>query len=74
MPRRGPLSSFFACRKCHAVFYVKPNEENVRCPYCGSSDVSEDWSGLVIVIDPEASLIAKRLEIKKPGRYALRVR
>jgi DNA-directed RNA polymerase subunit E" len=44
------------------------------CPECKSTSVSEDWTGVVVIIDPEKSQIAKTLDIKKPGRYALRVR
>lgn len=44
------------------------------CPNCKSSNLSSDWSGLLIVIDPEKSEIAKKLNIKAPGKYALRVR
>jgi DNA-directed RNA polymerase subunit E" len=44
------------------------------CPVCNSSDLSGDWSGYVIVLDPEGSAIAKRLNIKQGGKYALKVR
>jgi RNA polymerase subunit RPABC4/transcription elongation factor Spt4 len=35
---------------------------------------SHDWSGYVVIIDPEKSQIAKRLGVKLPGEYALKVR
>jgi len=57
-----------ACRRCHYI-----TEENV-CPNCKSTDLSEDFSGLVIIFDPENSLIAKTLKIQRKGRYAIRVR
>jgi DNA-directed RNA polymerase subunit E" len=44
------------------------------CPNCKSTDLSDDWTGLVIVIDSENSEIAKKMGIKIPGRYAIRVR
>jgi DNA-directed RNA polymerase subunit E" len=44
------------------------------CPNCKSSNLSDDWTGLVIIIDPENSEIAKKMNIKNPGKYALRVR
>ena len=44
------------------------------CPNCKSTNLSSSWSGLVIIIDPEGSHIAQRLNITKPGRYALKVR
>ncbi|MGD8506394.1 MAG: transcription elongation factor subunit Spt4 [Candidatus Bathyarchaeota archaeon] len=57
-----------ACHDCHTIT-AKSN-----CPSCKASGLSDDFSGLVIVFDPEASAIAKTMEISKKGRYALRVR
>lgn len=74
MPRRGPLASFIACRKCKLIFQVQKREGPIKCPNCGSTDISDDWSGLVIVFDPEHSDVAKKLGITKPGRYAIKVR
>jgi DNA-directed RNA polymerase subunit E" len=36
--------------------------------------LSDDWSGLLIVLDPEASKIAAMMNIKKSGKYAIKVR
>jgi len=58
-----------ACKKCH--FIVRGKDV---CPKCGSRNLSANFSGIVIIIDPENSEIAKRLKINKEGRYALRVR
>ncbi|MCJ7608235.1 DNA-directed RNA polymerase subunit E'' [Candidatus Bathyarchaeota archaeon] len=44
------------------------------CPNCKSTSLSDDWLGELIIVDPEKSAIAKNLEIKTAGRYALRVR
>jgi RNA polymerase subunit RPABC4/transcription elongation factor Spt4 len=33
-----------------------------------------DYSGLVVVFDPEGSAIAKAMNIKEKGRFALKVR
>ena len=57
-----------ACRTCRLV-----TTEN-RCPMCGGADLSDSFSGLLIVFDPETSELAKMAGIKKPGVYALRVR
>ncbi|MCE7736246.1 MAG: DNA-directed RNA polymerase, subunit E'' [Candidatus Heimdallarchaeota archaeon] len=45
-----------------------------RCPNCNSTDLSEDYSGMVLIFDPENSEIAKRLNVTRKGQYALRVR
>jgi len=44
------------------------------CRNCKSTDLSDDWIGFVIVIDPENSEIAKKMGIKTSGKYAIRVR
>ncbi len=60
-----------ACRTCR--YLIKDKELN-RCPLCNGTDISEDFSGVVIIVDPEKSEIAKKLNVTKPGQYALRVR
>jgi DNA-directed RNA polymerase subunit E" len=57
-----------ACTNCHFI-----TKENV-CPKCKSTSLSEDFSGMVIVFDPEGSAIAEAMKIKEKGRYALKVR
>jgi len=44
------------------------------CPNCGSRVFSDDWEGLIIIMDPKNSIISRKLEIDKPGMYALKVR
>jgi len=56
-----------ACRKCKALTVGK------ICPVCNSTDLSPRWSGLVIVLDPEKSRVAKILNLKVKGRYAIEV-
>ena len=55
-----------ACKNC-----LKLTEGNV-CPVCGSTELSNRWTGLVIIINTESE-IAKKLEITVPGEYALKV-
>jgi len=43
------------------------------CPNDGSTELSNEWSGLIIIINPAKSQVAKTLAISKPGRYALKV-
>lgn len=69
MARRRTIP-FKACRRCKSLV----PRDATRCPVCGSTDLSEDWEGAIIVLDPERSRLAKSLGFTKPGRYALRVR
>ena len=57
-----------ACKNCRYI------SNGPICPNCKSTNLSEDWSGLVIIVDPNASEVAKRMSISAAGRYALRVR
>ena len=43
------------------------------CDNCGSTDLAVNYSGLLIVLDPEKSRIAKELGITKPGHYAVKI-
>jgi len=56
------------CRECHRVV------EGEACPVCGTSNLSTDWAGYLVVIDPKNSEIARKMNITLPGRYALKVR
>jgi DNA-directed RNA polymerase subunit E" len=57
-----------ACRECHFI------SSGSICPNCGESNLSDDFSGVVVIIDPEGSAIARTMKITKKGHYALRVR
>lgn len=67
-PRRCRRVSEKACRECHRI-----SRESV-CPDCKTRSLSDDFSGLIIIFDPEGSAIARGMDVKKKGRYALRVR
>ncbi len=57
-----------ACKTCLRLY-----EEADRCPDC-STTTSQYWSGYMAIINPDASQIAKKMEIKTPGQYAIKVR
>ena len=57
-----------ACRTCKLI------SDEPTCPNCKGSDLSEDYSGLMIVLDPEGSILAEKLGVKEPGNYALKIR
>ncbi len=56
-----------ACRKCKHVTTLKV------CPNCKSSDLTPDWIGVVLVVDPTNSEISKTLGITTKGKYAIKV-
>jgi DNA-directed RNA polymerase subunit E" len=57
-----------ACSSCHTL------TKESSCPRCKSTSLSDDFGGLLIVFDPERSSIAKAMNVKEKGRYALKVR
>ena len=57
-----------ACKNCRLII------AETLCPDCKTMSASDDWIGEVIIFDASKSEIAKVMNIKKPGRYALRVR
>ena len=57
----------YACRKCKAITIGKV------CSICKSTELTADWSGIILVFDAEKSLIASTLDIKVPHKYALKV-
>jgi DNA-directed RNA polymerase subunit E" len=48
-------------------------EESGRCPYCGSTDLTENWEGAIVIIKENSQLIGKLEYLEKPGRYAIEV-
>jgi DNA-directed RNA polymerase subunit E" len=57
-----------ACRECNYL------TAEAICPNCKSTSFSDDFSGFVVILYPENSMIAKAMDATKKGRYALRVR
>lgn len=57
-----------ACKNCRFI------SNGPVCPNCKSTNLSDDWSGLVVIMDAETSEVARRMGINAPGRYAIRVR
>ncbi|MFA5953247.1 MAG: transcription elongation factor subunit Spt4 [Candidatus Pacearchaeota archaeon] len=58
-----------ACKICKTIF-----ESGEKCPKCGSSDYNEGYKGKIIILDPEKSEIAKNINIKEKGTFAIKTR
>ena len=58
-----------ACRDCHLII-----EEGDKCPACHGTNLSKEWNGFVVVTDVQHSVVAKKMQIDQPGKYALKVR
>lgn len=69
MSYKRKKASLKACMSCRALV----EREVEVCPYCGSKEFTEEWSGVIITIDPENSELAKALSITGKGRYAVKL-
>ncbi|MDD5337689.1 MAG: DNA-directed RNA polymerase subunit E'' [Candidatus ainarchaeum sp.] len=58
-----------ACRNCRMILSGEKT-----CPNCQGTDLSEKFTGEVIVLDLEKSEIAKLALVNAPGRFALKVK
>jgi DNA-directed RNA polymerase subunit E" len=56
-----------ACKNCHRL------TEAPDCKFC-NAPTSRTWQGYVVILDPGKSEIARRMNIAKAGKYALKVR
>ena len=55
-----------ACKQCKSIF------EGSKCPRCGSTEISDSFKGKVVVLNPEQSEVAKHLNIKDKGNFAVK--
>ena len=65
------MADRLVCRECHRV---QASDEVESCEACGSTSLTEDWAGYVVISHPEESEIAREMDVTEPGQYALKVR
>ncbi|VVC04159.1 Transcription elongation factor Spt4 [Candidatus Bilamarchaeum dharawalense] len=58
-----------ACKQCR---YIVQTKDKV-CPKC-QGELSEKYSGMVVILDAERSEVAKIVEVNVVGSYAVKVR
>ena len=58
-----------ACKICNTIV-----ESGEKCPKCGSKELTEGFKGRVVVVDPEKSEIAQKLNLKDKGNFAIKTR
>ena len=57
-----------ACKICNAIY------EGAKCPKCESKESTESFKGRIMVLNPENSEIAQKLNIKSKGNFAIKTR
>ncbi|MBI5046924.1 DNA-directed RNA polymerase subunit E'' [Candidatus Micrarchaeota archaeon] len=58
-----------ACKQCRYIVY----SSDKSCPKC-QGELTDRFSGMVIILDPERSEIAKVVEINSVGSYAIKLK
>ena len=58
-----------ACKVCSTIY-----DEGDKCPKCGSRESTDSFKGRVVIINPEKSEIAKKLDFKEKGNFAIKAR
>ena len=58
-----------ACKLCKVIYEGKD-----KCPKCESKEFSETFKGKIIVTDAEKSEVAKKLNLKENGTFAIKTR
>ena len=58
-----------ACKVCNRIY-----ESGEKCPKCGAKESTESFKGRVYVFDTEKSEIAKKINIKEKGNFAIKTR
>jgi len=57
-----------ACKICKKIY------EGNKCPKCDSKESTDSFKGRIVVLNAEKSEIAKKLNIKSKGNFAIKVR
>jgi len=56
-----------ACKRCKAI------HESNKCPHCESDEFTDTFKGRVYILKPEESEVAKNLEVKQKGKFAIKL-
>ena len=58
-----------ACKICNTIFEV-----GEKCPKCGSKEYTDSFKGRIVLLNPEKSEIAKNINLKEKGNFAIKTR
>ncbi len=58
-----------ACKLCGTIV-----EAGDKCTNCGSKELTENFKGRAVILNPEKSEVAKKLNIKEQGNFAIKTR
>ena len=58
-----------ACKVCNTIV-----EHGEKCTKCDSKELTEGFKGRIVVLNPEKSEIAQKLNLKEKGNFAIKTR
>jgi DNA-directed RNA polymerase subunit E" len=58
-----------ACKICNTIV-----DHGEKCPKCDSRELTEGFKGRIVVLNPEKSEIAPKLNLKDKGNFAVKTR
>ena len=58
-----------ACKLCNTIY-----ETGDKCPNCGARESTDTFKGRIVVMNPEKSEIAQKLNLKGKGNFAIKTR
>ena len=75
------VEKILACKSCSRVFTIgntnkdefQTEGKKILCPKCGG-ELTKEFNGYLVITDWTKSDIAKKMDIKENGKYALKVR
>ena len=66
--KRNKMPKQKACKICNTI------HEEEKCPKCNSKESTDSFKGRIIVLNPEKSEIAAKLNLKDKGNFAIKTR
>ena len=58
-----------ACKVCNTIY-----ETENKCPKCDSKESTDSFRGRIVIMNPEKSEIAKEINLKDKGNFAIKTR
>ncbi|MBS3094521.1 hypothetical protein J4474_02550 [Candidatus Pacearchaeota archaeon] len=57
-----------ACKICNKIY------TGDKCPKCDSKESTDNFKGRIVLLDPEKSEVAKKLNLNSKGNFAIKTR
>ncbi|MCK5176309.1 MAG: DNA-directed RNA polymerase subunit E'' [Candidatus Aenigmarchaeota archaeon] len=57
-----------------ACIICKRLTEKKECEVCKNKDLSDEWSGIVVILNPKESKVSQILNIETQGMYAQNIK